>query len=177
MNTSGTGGDASLTNSCRDATVGLECRRRSDGERQNRQPDADRRVDGRRQLVVHDPGGEGTIELNWATNALTGAVSLNTSGTGGDASLTNSCRDATGGSNVGGDLTVSDSTGGLTQTGGIDGRRQLVVHGSGDGGGDQAEHGDNPLTGAVALNTAGSDAQPDQQPAGTQLAPRMSAAI
>ena len=44
-------------------------------------------------------------------------MSFNTSGTGGNASLTNSGGTVLAASNVGGALTVSDSTGSLTQSG------------------------------------------------------------
>ena len=117
LNTSGTGGNASLTNIRGDGTGGVDCRRQPDGGRQHRQPDPDRRADGHRHLVVHDLASNATITLTAATNALTGAVSLNTSGTGGNASLTNNRRTVLAASNVGGNLTVIDSTGSLTQTG------------------------------------------------------------
>ena len=57
-----------------------------------------------------------TITLNNA-NLLTGAVSLNTSGATGNASLTNNLATALAASNVGGSLTVVSTLGDLTQTG------------------------------------------------------------
>jgi hypothetical protein len=57
---------------------------------------------------------DASITLNSA-NLLSGAVSLNTSGAGGHAALTNNLATALGASDVGGNLTVTDTAGNLTQ--------------------------------------------------------------
>ncbi len=57
-----------------------------------------------------------TITLGSA-NLLTGAVSLATSGSSGNASLTNNLATTLAASSVGGNLTVTDQTGNLTQSG------------------------------------------------------------
>ena len=92
LNTSGTGSNASLTNMAATilaaSTVGGNLTvTDSDG-----QPDPDRRADGGGHIVLHDLGVERDDHVTQATNALTGAVTLSTSGTGGNASLTNSRR-------------------------------------------------------------------------------------
>jgi len=56
------------------------------------------------------------IALN-QTNLLTGAVSLTTHGTSGDASLTNNLATKLAASSVGGNLVVDDKVGGITQNG------------------------------------------------------------
>src|SRR5262249_49082849 len=61
---------------------------------------------------------DATITLTSA-NLLTGAASLNTSGANGNASLTNARATVLGASNVGGNLTVADTVGSLTQTGAL----------------------------------------------------------
>src|SRR5262249_62108443 len=60
-----------------------------------------------------------TITLTNTGNLLTGAASLNTSGASGNASLTNNKATGLGASNVGGNLTVTDTVGNLTQTGAL----------------------------------------------------------
>jgi hypothetical protein len=72
-----------------------------------------RRRTDRREFRNHQSNA--TIALTLA-NQLTGAVSLNTSGSGA-ASLTNNQATALAASNVGGTLSVTDSIGNLTQTG------------------------------------------------------------
>ena len=94
-----------------------------------------------------------TITLNSA-NALTGAVSLNTSGTTGNASLTNNQATQLAASNVGGNLIVIDSIGNLTQSG------VLTVGGTSSfttsaANATIALGSTNLLTGAVSLNTTG----------------------
>src|SRR5262249_9667780 len=59
---------------------------------------------------------DATITLTSA-NLLTGAASLNTSGANGNASLTNAKATVLGASNVGGNLTVTDTERNLRQTG------------------------------------------------------------
>ena len=54
-------------------------------------------------------------------------------------SLTNGSATVLGASNVGGNLTVTDTVGNLTQTGGADGRRHVVVH---DLGRERDDHAD-----------------------------------
>src|SRR5260370_2754236 len=61
---------------------------------------------------------DATITLTSA-NLLSGAASLTTSGANGNASLTNAKATVLGASNVGGNLTVTDTVGNLTQNGGL----------------------------------------------------------
>src|SRR5262249_28374939 len=61
---------------------------------------------------------DATITLTSA-GLLAGAASLNTSGASGNASLTNARATVLGASNVGGNLTVADTVGSLTQTGAL----------------------------------------------------------
>ncbi|MEA2958031.1 MAG: hypothetical protein QOJ58_3534, partial [Alphaproteobacteria bacterium] len=94
-----------------------------------------------------------TIALNSA-NLLTGAASLNTNGAAGNASLTNARATVLGDSNVGGNLTVTDSVGNLTQSG------VLTVAGTSSfttsaNNADIILTGANLLTGAASLNTNG----------------------
>ena len=95
------------------------------------------------------------IALTNAGNLLTGAVSLNTSGGGGNAQLTNGSATVLGASNVGGSLTVTDTVGNLTQT------AALTVGGTSSFTTSAANatitltNIGNQLTGAVALATNG----------------------
>src|SRR6516165_103326 len=96
-----------------------------------------------------------TITLNNA-NLLTGAASLNTSGANGNASLTNAKATVLGASNVGGNLTVTDSVGNLTQTG------VLTVAGTSSFTTSATDAtitltSANLLTGAASLNTSGTN--------------------
>ena len=99
-----------------------------------------------------------TITLSKA-NLLRGAVSLNTTGTNGDASLTNDLAGGLilGASNVGGNLTVVSTLGNLTQSGST----SLTVSGtssfttSGSNATITLTNAANALTGAVALNGNG----------------------
>src|SRR5260370_40264551 len=59
---------------------------------------------------------DATITLTSA-NLLSGAASLTTSGANGNASLTNAKATVLGASNVGGNLTVTDTVGNFTQNG------------------------------------------------------------
>ena len=68
-----------------------------------------------------------TITLNNA-NLLTGAASLNTSGANGNASLTNAKATVLGASNVGGNLTVTDTVRNLTQTGALTVAGLSLIH-------------------------------------------------
>src|SRR5208282_5549643 len=98
----------------------------------------------------------GTIVLENSANALTGAVSLNTTGAGGDASLTNDAAGGTvlGTSSVGGNLSVLQFGGNLTQSG------ALTVGGTSSfaaaNGTIVLTNAANALSGAVSLVTVGS---------------------
>jgi Repeats of unknown function (DUF5649) len=94
-----------------------------------------------------------TITLASA-NQLAGAASLNTSGASGNASLTNARATVLGASNVGGNLTVTNTGGSTTQTG------ALTVAGTSAftttvANADITLTSANLLTGAVSLNTSG----------------------
>ena len=95
----------------------------------------------------------GTITLN-AANLLSGAVALNTTGAAGNASLTNNLATTLAASAVGGNLTVTDTVGNLSQSG------VLTVNGTSSFSTMAANatitlNAANALTGAVTLNTAG----------------------
>src|SRR5215813_6517140 len=118
LNTSGTGGNASLTNNR--ATV-LEA------SNVGGNLVVTDRVGNLTQNGVLTVGGtssfttsasDATITLTNA-NLLTGAASLNTSGASGNVSLTNARATVLGASNVGGNLTVTDTVGSLTQNGAL----------------------------------------------------------
>jgi filamentous hemagglutinin family protein len=104
-------------------------------------------------------GAGGTITLNNPANALTGAITLNTTGAGGNASLSNSLATTLGASNLGGDLTLS-SSGAITQTGPIS-AQDLVARTELDAGAEiTLTNAGNNIPGNVtlsALNTAGTD--------------------
>ena len=111
-------------------------------------------ADGYRRVVVHDFGDERDDHIEQCANLLTGAVSLNTHGASGNASLTNNRATVLGTSNVGGNLTVTDTVGSLTQTG------VLTVAGTSSfttsaTNADITLTGANLLTGAVSLITHG----------------------
>ena len=93
-------------------------------------------------------------------NLLTGAVSLNTSGASGNASLTNNLPTQLDTSTVGGNLTVTDQTGALTQTAGIltVGGNSVFNNTDATAAGTITLNSANLLSGTVALNTAGSNA-------------------
>ncbi len=101
-----------------------------------------------------DSAAGATIVLTNPANSFTGAVALHTNGAGSDASLTNNVATALAASGVGGNLTVMDATGNLTQTG------VLTVTGTSSFTTSATDAtitltSANLLTGAVALDTSG----------------------
>ncbi len=100
-----------------------------------------------------DSASNATITLGSA-NALTGAVTLSTTGASGNASLTNNHATVLAASSVGGNLAVTNSTGNLTQTG-------VLTVGGTSSFTTSASNATitltqaNLLTGAVTLNTTG----------------------
>jgi hypothetical protein len=99
-----------------------------------------------------------TITLTTNTNALTGAITLSTTGTAGNVQLTNNLATQLAASTVNGNLTVIDRVGNLTQSG------ALTVAGTSSFT-NQATDGlitlntnTNALTGAITLSTTGSSA-------------------
>jgi hypothetical protein len=95
-----------------------------------------------------------TITLNNA-NLLTGAASLNTSGASGNASLINAKATVLGASNVGGNLTVTDTVGNLTQTGVLTVAGTSSFTTSATDATITLTNAGNLLTGAASLNTSG----------------------
>src|SRR5262249_35266212 len=100
-------------------------------------------------------GTNATIALNNA-NLLSGAVSLNTSGSGGNASLTNNVATQLAASNVGGNLTVVSTLGNLTQSGALTVSGTSSFTTSGTNATITLTNASNALSGAVSLNTSGS---------------------
>ena len=99
---------------------------------------------------------DASITLNSA-NALTGAASLNTSGTSGNATLTNNRATVLGASSVGGNLTVTASAGtSLTQTGALTVGGTSSFTTSTSNADITLTNAGNELTGAVSLSTTGS---------------------
>ena len=101
-------------------------------------------------------GGNATITLANANNALAGGVALDTTGSSGAASVTNGVATALAASSVGGALTVDDKAGSLSQSGALSvgGAWSFTTEGS-----DATitlTNASNALTGAVALDTTGS---------------------
>ena len=101
-------------------------------------------------------GSNATITLTNASNALTGAVALDTTGSLGAASLTNGVATVLAASSVGGTLTVDDKAGSLSQSGAliVGGTSVFITEGS-NATITLADAG-NLLTGAVTLGTVGS---------------------
>src|SRR5262249_29558298 len=95
-----------------------------------------------------------TITPNNA-NLLTGAASLNTSGRGGNASLINAKATVLGASNVGGNLTVTDTVGNLTQTAALTVAGTSSFTTSATDATITLTNTGNLLTGAASLNTSG----------------------
>src|SRR5262249_4011419 len=95
-----------------------------------------------------------TITLTNAGNLLTGTALLNTTGASGNASLTNAKATLLGCLNVGGNLTVTDSVGNLTQSGvlTVGGTSSFTTSASNA---TITLNNANLLTGAVSLNTSG----------------------
>ena len=94
------------------------------------------------------------ITLNTSTNELTGAVTLDTTGTTGNANLLNGKATTLAASNVGGNLAVEDTVGNLTQSGAV------TVGGTSSFKTDQSSatialNGSNDFSGAVTLTTTG----------------------
>ena len=160
LNTNGTGSDAALTNDQATllgaSTVGGNLTVMSTLGNLTQTADV-LTVGGTSSFTTSAAGA--TITLNSA-NLLTGAVSLNTNGTGSDAALTNDQATLLGASTVGGNLTVMSTLGNLTQTADV-----LTVGGTSSfttsaAGATITLNSANLLTGAVSLNTngTGSDA-------------------
>src|SRR5262249_23231056 len=97
---------------------------------------------------------DATITLTSA-NLLTGAASLNTSGTGGNASLTNDKATVLGASKVGGNLTITDTVGNLTQTGALTVAGTSSLTTATTDATTTLTNTGNLLTGAAALTTNG----------------------
>src|SRR5262249_44334094 len=95
-----------------------------------------------------------TITLTNAGNLLTGTALLNTTGASGNASLTNAKATVLGGLNIGGNLTVTDSVGNLTQSGvlTVGGTSSFTTSASNA---TITLNNANLLTGAASLNTSG----------------------
>src|SRR5262249_30831789 len=98
---------------------------------------------------------DATITLTNARNLLTGAASLNTSGANGNASLTNAKATVLGTSNVGGNLTVTDRVGNLTQTGALTVAGTSSFTTSATNATITLTNAGNALSGAASLNTTG----------------------
>ena len=101
-------------------------------------------------------GGNATITLANANNALAGGVALDTTGSSGAASVTNGVATALAASSVGGALTVDDKAGSLSQSGALSvgGASSFTTEGSNAT--ITLTNASNALTGAVALDTTGS---------------------
>src|SRR5262249_22300054 len=98
---------------------------------------------------------DATITLANTGNRLTGAASLNGSGVNGNASLTNNQATVLGASNVGGNLTVTDTVGNLTQTGALTVAGTSSFTTSATDATITLTNAGNLLTGAASLNTSG----------------------
>src|SRR5262249_35893275 len=98
---------------------------------------------------------DATITLTNTGNLLTGAASLNTSGASGNASLTNAKATVLGASNVGGNLTITDTVGNLTQTGALTVAGTSSFTTSATDATITLTNTGNLLTGAASLTTSG----------------------
>src|SRR5262249_46090856 len=96
-----------------------------------------------------------TIALTNGGNLLTGAVSLNTNGANGHASLTNNLATVLGASSVGGNLTVTGPVGNLAQTGALPLGAPPTFTTSASNATITLTNTGNLLTGAVTLGTSG----------------------
>jgi hypothetical protein len=94
-----------------------------------------------------------SVDVGTQNNALTGAVTLNTSGAGNAAVRANTLLLATSG--VGGNLTASSATGGITQNGVLTVGGTSAFTASTAGQSIDVSTQSNALTGAVSLNTSG----------------------
>ena len=106
-------------------------------------------------------GAGQTIDLTTSTNALTGAVSLDTAGAGGDASLKNGVTTTgtvLGVSAVGGNLSVEETKAGISQTGAVQVTGTSHFQTDTSGKTINLATSTNALTGAVTLSTTGAGA-------------------
>src|SRR6516225_4406299 len=158
LNTSGTSGNASLTN---DLAGGLALGTSSVGGNLtvvstlgNLTQTGVLTVTGTSSFTTS--ATDATITLTSA-NLLTGAASLNTSGANGNASLTNNQATVLGASNVGGNLTITDTVGNLTQTGALTVTGTSSFTTSASNATITLTNTGNLLTGAASLNTSGAN--------------------